>query len=142
MATIKPVVIVCDLDGTAANMTGRSPYDYSLVHTDKPNDPVRTTVYMFNKVGYQILYVSGRPGTEECRQASLHWLARHSFPRGELFMRPDGDKRPDNEIKREIYKRDIEPLYKVLLVLDDRNRVVAEWRKMGLTCFQVAEGDF
>ena len=28
------------------------------------------------------------------------------------------------------------------MVFDDRNQVVDMWRKNGLTCFQVADGDF
>jgi hypothetical protein len=30
----------------------------------------------------------------------------------------------------------------VFLVVDDRNKVVDMWRTLGLTVFQVAEGDF
>ena len=30
----------------------------------------------------------------------------------------------------------------VAMVFDDRNQVVDMWRKSGLTCFQVADGDF
>ena len=30
----------------------------------------------------------------------------------------------------------------VAMVFDDRNQVVDMWRKNGLTCFQVADGDF
>jgi hypothetical protein len=30
----------------------------------------------------------------------------------------------------------------VVLCLDDRNSVVKLWRDLGLTCLQVAEGDF
>ena len=57
-------------------------------------------------------------------------------------MRPKGDNRPDTEVKREIYEREIRDKYNVLLVIDDRNSVVQQWREMGLPCFQVAEGDF
>ena len=32
--------------------------------------------------------------------------------------------------------------YNVKFVLDDRNRVVEMWRSLGLTCLQVADGDF
>ena len=30
----------------------------------------------------------------------------------------------------------------VAMVFDDRNQVVDMWRQNGLTCFQVADGDF
>lgn len=138
----KVPVIVCDIDGTAAKMVDRSPYDYSKVLTDAPNDPVRTLLYALHKVGFGIVYVSGRPDEDNTRRNTKHWLVRHSFPRGELLMRPRGDRRPDNEVKLEIYKQQIQPKYDVLVVFDDRNRVVKMWRDQGLTCLQVAEGDF
>ena len=31
---------------------------------------------------------------------------------------------------------------KIFCVLDDRDRVVKMWRDLGLTCFQVAQGNF
>ena len=36
----------------------------------------------------------------------------------------------------------IEPFYDVLCVLDDRDQVVRMWRHRGLTCLQVAPGNF
>ena len=57
-------------------------------------------------------------------------------------MRAAGDDRKDEIIKREIYNREIKPAFDVLCVLDDRDQVVRMWRAMGLTCLQVAPGDF
>ena len=36
----------------------------------------------------------------------------------------------------------IKDKYQVDYVLDDRNQVVEMWRSLGLTCLQVADGDF
>jgi hypothetical protein len=57
-------------------------------------------------------------------------------------MRPTGDRRKDWVVKSELYRDHNEPRYEVLLVLDDRDQVVRAWRELGLTVFQVAEGDF
>ena len=57
-------------------------------------------------------------------------------------MRQAGDNRDDRIVKREIYEREIKGRYNVRFVLDDRNKVVALWRDLGLPCFQVADGDF
>lgn len=138
----KTPAIICDIDGTAAQMKDRSPYDYTKVLDDLPSDAVRNTLYALRRIGYELIYVSGRPGSGKIRGDTLEWLVKHSFPKGELFMRPDKDMRPDNEVKLEIYIQQIKPRYDILLVLDDRNRVVKMWRQQGLTCFQVAEGDF
>jgi len=57
-------------------------------------------------------------------------------------MRPTGDNRKDAIVKREIFDREIRDRYRILFVLDDRNQVVDMWRELGLTCLQVAPGDF
>jgi hypothetical protein len=57
-------------------------------------------------------------------------------------MRHTKDLRKDSIVKGEIYDSVIAPNYNVFFVLDDRNQVVDFWRSKGLTCFQVAPGDF
>lgn len=60
----------------------------------------------------------------------------------ELHMRPAGDRRRDSIVKAELFDRHVRDQYRVLVVLDDRKQVVEMWRSLGLTCLQVAEGDF
>ena len=60
----------------------------------------------------------------------------------ELFMREADDYRKDDEVKRDMFKEHVEENYFIHYVLDDRNQVVDMWRKLDLTCFQVAPGDF
>jgi hypothetical protein len=57
-------------------------------------------------------------------------------------MRKYGDFRQDSIVKQEIYEQLIAPDYDILCVLDDRQQVVDMWREIGLTCLQVAPGDF
>ena len=57
-------------------------------------------------------------------------------------MRPAGDRRRDSIVKAELFDRKVRDEYRVLVVLDDRKQVVDMWRSLGLTCLQVAEGDF
>ncbi|GAA5193943.1 hypothetical protein GCM10023322_57100 [Rugosimonospora acidiphila] len=135
-----------DVDGTVALMGKgepgrRRPFEWHRVGEDDPNQPVIDLVEIL-RAHYPIVYVSGRD--EVCRHATQRWLERHGAIRpGEpLFMRPAGDSRPDDQVKLEIYKRDIEPRYRVVYVLDDRDRVVRAWRSVGLTVLQVAEGNF
>ena len=45
-------------------------------------------------------------------------------------------------MKEEIYQQHIAGQYNVKFVLDDRQQVVDMWRSLGLTVFQVDEGDF
>lgn len=57
-------------------------------------------------------------------------------------MRPADDNRDDALVKYELFNKYVRDNYDVLGVFDDRNRVVDMWRRIGLTCYQVAEGDF
>ena len=59
-----------------------------------------------------------------------------------LFLRPDGDFRPDEEFKSDLADKFEEFGGKIDIVFDDRNKVVDMWRARGTTCVQVAEGDF
>lgn len=141
-----PTAIIVDLDGTLALHNGRSPYDYSKVSTDKPNHPVRNLVWDAARQGVHILFTTGRP--ESAREDTLEWLRWHltldlgAVKNWQLFMRPDGDQRPDYIVKGEIFDKEIRDKYAVECALDDRNQVVEMWRSIGVPCLQVAEGNF
>ena len=63
-------------------------------------------------------------------------------PYDALFMRAEGDSRRDSIVKQEIFDTDVRDRWRVVGVFDDRQQVVRMWRGLGLTVFQVAEGDF
>lgn len=138
-----PGAIICDLDGTLAWMQSRSPYDGTKVDEDKIDPQLRDLLILLRHMGFTLLFVSGREGTEECRAKTQQWLENyfdnHDF---KLFMRKEKDYRGDEIIKKEIYDTYIKNKYYIATVFDDRNKVVDMWRKEGLLCCQVAEGDF
>ncbi len=131
-----------DIDGTVALRGERGPYDWDRVDEDRPNEPVIRLLEALDGTSlFQFVFLSGRP--EVCREATEKWLATHvGVEWGRLFMRDTGDNRPDNEVKQEIFDREIRERYNVVGVFDDRNKVVAMWRSLGLPVFQVADGDF
>lgn len=135
-----PSAWLVDVDGTLALMSGRSPYDWHRVGEDEPNHPVVDLVRGLAGSGHAIVVVSGRDGS--CRQETRDWLVRHGIPFDDLLMRAAGDQRKDSVVKREIFEREIRPRWQVRGVLDDRQQVVQMWRAIGLTCAQVAPGDF
>jgi predicted kinase len=136
-----PRAVLVDIDGTAALMCDRSPFDETRVHEDLPNLPVIAVVRALHAAGHQVVYVSGR--TAACRDATEKWLAAHvGVPHRALHMRAEGDFRKDYTVKAEIFDRHIRDHYAVACVLDDRRQVVEMWRAMGLTVLQVADGDF
>jgi predicted kinase len=158
-----PEAVLCDLDGTLALIHGRSPYDASDCDIkDFPNVPVIETILAHYAAGRKIIFCSGRE--DKYRPETVRfiekWVTHPKYvvktdttfgPEGDmvnrpipyqLHMRKTDDFRKDAIIKEEIYKEHIEGKYNVLLVLDDRDQVVEFWRGKGLTCFQVAYGNF
>lgn len=137
--------IICDIDGTLAHHgpQGREFNDYQRVGEDVPNRPILTLLSSLAVwPAYDILLVSGREDVGYCRSLTELWLKSYVVPYHRLFMRGPKDHRRDDIVKQEIYERDIKPNWDVLFVIDDRTRVVKMWRSLGLTCLQVAEGDF
>lgn len=142
-----PDAILVDLDGTAALMGGRDPYDYAAVGDDTVNEPVREAVLAMAARDYMVVFASGRD--EVCRPGTEKWLREHyrvlydgvaGWAQPPLFMRPKGDTRKDWIVKHELFLQDIAGRWRITTVFDDRAKVVRMWRALGLTVFQVAEG--
>jgi predicted kinase len=136
----KPTAYIFDIDGTLAEMSGRSPYDWQRIHEDTVKEDVRGLLWNLHDSFNEIIIVSGRDGA--CYDTTEKWLKDNEIDYTALFMRPAGDNRKDSLIKSEIFWRDIAPHYYVVGVVDDRNSVVDMWRSIGLTCFQCAPGSF
>lgn len=128
-------VVITDLDGTLFLFGDKNPYD-----RDFENDEINYSV--LNVIKYKdVIFVSGR--LEKYRNQTELALVRALGHTGwKLFMRQDGDMRNDVIVKYEIYRDKIHGKYKVDFVFDDRRKVVNMWRKQGLKCFQVADGEF
>ena len=141
----KPRAVLVDLDGTLALLNGRGPYDESKVEFDLLNKPVAAVVRAMVSVGYEIVFMSGR--TMGCRDASSRWLVKQFgdvpwVTHANLLMRASGDSRKDSIVKRELFDTFVREHFDVVCVLDDRAQVVEMWRELGLTCLQVAPGNF
>lgn len=137
----KDLAIIVDIDGTIAYNDGhRNHYDPTKVIDDKPIDIIIDMVDIYDRKGYNILLVSGRDSS--CREDTEMWLKMHKVRYVELYMRKDGDRRPDYIIKKEIYDEHIEPYFNVKFVLDDRDQIVKMWRGLGLKVLQCNFGDF
>lgn len=138
----KPSIIICDIDGTVAQMDGRSPYDYTRVSEDLPVWPVIHMVNMLRRNGLEVIFLSGRKAM--AYEDTMTWLNIFvgNVSDDQLFTRGANDNRADYLIKYELFNEHIREKYYVRYVLDDRNQVVEMWRSLGLTCLQVAEGNF
>ena len=137
----RPSAVIVDIDGTLAIITDRNPYSHVGVLRDLPNTPVIEVVRALAEAGHSIIVVSGR--SERARKETEAWLKIHlGVPHIGPFLRALNDERQDAVVKREMFREKIAPRFDVLCVLDDRNQTVRMWRKLGLTCLQVAPGNF
>ena len=139
----KVKAIICDLDGTLSIFEKvdknqphyRNPYNASTCDKDLLNKVVAGIIK--DKC---VILVSGREG--KYKEPTLKFLENNNINYFRLFMRKTGDNRKDSIIKQEIYETFIKDSYDIEFVLDDRNQVVEMWRSLGLTCLQVADGNF
>lgn len=150
---------IFDLDGTIALIEHRKHWlerldlggerwrrFYADCYMDAPNRPVIETMYRLKLSGADIWIFSGR--SSEVRGMTLAWLAQHAphitHPwQNTIVMRDEGDHRPDTELKQSFLNSMLDDDRDRLIgVFDDRDQVVQMWRANGVTCFQVAQGDF
>lgn len=89
------------------------------------------------KDDHEIIYITGRP--EEYRDSTRHWFFEQRIVINSevLFMRKDGDFRPDYEIKEDIYFDNIKNRYNIVFAIDDREAVVKMWRKNEIICLSL-----
>lgn len=143
----KPQAIIFDMDGTLADNSHRSAFDFDKLGDDKIRPIVAGLLKMYKKENFKIIIVSGRnAGTLDDPlkyfKLTRDWLVKHKLPFDAIFMRDADDFRKDDEVKEEIFFNKIAPNYNVNLAVDDRQQVVEMWRRIGVECWQVATGDF
>lgn len=136
-----PSAVMCDIDGTLALRGDRGPYDFSRCDEDLLNVSVRQALYSFRRANDDVIVLLSGRG-EEHRAKTEEWLRRHEVPCDELWMRGAGDVRRDDIVKAELFDRHVRHRFAVRVSLDDRDRVVAVWRRMGLPTWQVNYGNF
>ena len=134
-----PEAIIVDIDGTLAHMDGRSPYDWERVGEDLLDENLGRIIHVLGE-RFRIIVMSGR--SEDCREITQEWLRDNHVKYDYLFMRPSRDNRPDTIIKYELFDEYVRGRFNITCVYDDRDSVCALWRRMGLSCYQVAPGNF
>ena len=149
----KDKIVIFDLDGTLALIDDRrdlatkdnGKFDWDVffnpdnISLDLPNQPVIDMANLLHKQGFRIFILSGR--SDVTHQATVNWLNDNGIWWDHLVMRPQNQLYlPDNDLKQgwlDTIGKD-----NVAMVFDDRQQVVDMWRQNGLTCFQVADGNF
>ena len=114
---------------------------------DVPIQPVINIVWALSCLKTEIWIWSGR--METVREQTLDWIdqnvsLKYTSPFDMLIkMRSVGDYTPDDQLKESwLHAMNPENRARLVMVFDDRDRVVNMWRRNGVTCAQVAPGDF
>jgi len=155
-------VILCDIDGTIADVRHRLHYiqnpdgskkakpDWDAFHAACVDDPPFEDVIRVVDAlrlgscgcahgSLQLHFVSGR--NEVVREQTIQWLWKNFIDYefyASLTMRKAGDRRPDTVIKLEMVRELGFTPDDVLCIFDDRQSVVDMWRENGYRVLQVA----
>jgi len=149
--------IVFDLDGTLANCVHRLHYikrpkgekkDWDSFHRACVDDSLIVPIHALY---WDLIYTEDKSNSAEIwsgrnelvRPETEEWMRLNQISFYEqLRMRPVGDYR-DDAVLKEQWLNEARVLGKAPdIVFDDRQRVVDMWRRNGITCCQVAPGDF
>ena len=122
-------------------MLANSPVDWNAYHAASIDDePITDVINMLESAAMMdasIITITARP--EKWRKLTMGWMIKHQVPSDALLMRPDDVFRPSPEIKRELLLGHFGEGFReeIAFILEDRDDVVAMYREMGLTVFQV-----
>lgn len=148
--------VVIDIDGTVSKVGDRleclqrEPKNWDEFYNRCDEDePIEDVIRVLNSMFYAdptltAIFCTGR--REGVRAKTIAWLndnLSHNVLLGStLLMRPDGNFKHDTKVKpKALEALGISP-GNTLVIFEDRDTMVKEWRRLGFTCFQVNEGDF
>lgn len=146
--------VIFDLDGTLALIDkrrkladkGNGKINWGIffkpenIQLDEPNIPVIKTFNALKDAGFRVGIFSGRDAISI--HETVQWLYKHEVDFDFIRMRPQGSFTPDDVLKKEWLNDEIKQGHRIMCVFDDRDKVVKMWRENGISCFQVAEGQF
>ena len=148
--------VIFDLDGTLALIDARRTlatksgkmdwdvfFDPKNIDLDLPNHAVIAMAQTLKAAGHRIIILSGR--SKATKDATNTWLKKFNVPCDILKMRPTSKDfmfMPDDKLKQRWLDQLFTDKNDIICVFDDRQNVVDMWRDNGLTCMQVAPGDF
>ena len=141
----KSPAIIVDINGTlsdTANVVNflRGPRKdwksfFDKMNSVPPNKMVVEFMERFRR-DHKIILVSGAP--DIYRRRTTEWLEVHKIKAYDMmFMRPAWDKRPGWQMKKTLYEKNLKNMFRIKLVLDDKQDAVDMWMNLGLTCWKL-----
>lgn len=142
----RPKTIVFDMDGTLVNVSslrhlvegGTKQKNFDEFHRQSVNCPpidwVRVAAHEAADMGYRVIQVTARQ--EKYRACTSWWIADNEVPSDGLYMRANGDFRPDSDVKREILDKLLK-VYDIRKAFDDNPSIVKLWGDYNIPCVVV-----
>lgn len=139
-----PEAVIFDMDGTLCDVRGIRHHvlggpvngyrkNFDAFHRDAVNCPpnawVADAARVEHSAGRAVLVVTAREARH--RNSTAFWLALHQVPSDAMWMRANGDYRPDHVVKREILAK-IRRQYRPVRAYDDNPAIVALWESEGI----------
>lgn len=136
--------IIFDIDGTLCDVSSirmcvEGPNaDFDEFHRRSvdclPIQWVKEAAIEAARGGFQVIQVTARQ--EKYRALTGFWLAMHKIPSEALYMRTNGDFRPDYEVKCDILSQ-IKDKYNIVKAYDDNPTIVEMWSENNIPCVVV-----
>lgn len=135
------VIAVSDIDGTLCDVSsirhlvakGLKDRDFDAFHKESVNCPpiehVAEATRGWAAVGVRVFQVTARQ--EKYRSLTSFWLADNKIPSDRLIMRPNGDFRPDGDVKRDIFTALLKN-FDIVVSYDDNPSVLAVLAELGV----------
>lgn len=148
MVVLEPYdrIVICDLDGTLSDCGHRiklwksRKYDeFNKAGID--DKPIKPIVDLVNNLPEKTYVVIMTARSVAVKDTTVKWLSKNKVRFDLVIMREMDDVRSDADVKRDLFIKHIDE-EKVWLVIEDRDQCVDMWRGLGLTCLQVAPGDY
>lgn len=135
--------VLFDVDGTLCDVSpirhhvrgGRGKYkDFVKFHAESvnclPHESVVRAAQAAERDGLVVITVTARMAMWGRHTAM--WMALHDIPSHIMFMRRNGDHRPDTEVKQDILNR-IRCEFDVVHAWDDNPKIIALWEANGIS---------
>jgi FMN phosphatase YigB (HAD superfamily) len=143
---VKQQAWIFDIDGTLANTDHRihhiKPKEGEkknwgkFFHAAKDDKPYEHVLWLNQAIHRDsgnldtLIVVTARP--DNLRKETEQWLSDKEVIWDLLYMRPASERKPDFEVKRDIYREFIKPHFDVVAAFEDRLHVAKMWREEGV----------
>jgi len=103
------------------------------------DEPIDTMVKLVQTLQdnpfYEIIFCTSR--SESVKEQTMRWLTDRFNPTFKLLMRGNEDERPAHIVKPELVIHSGIHVEEIAFALDDEDKVVQQWRRLGVQCLQV-----